>query len=74
MGQIIVCMVYTYCIIPILSTCIDKLDFDNRNKQDVFDFNDYAGADPGFQVRGGGAHLKKCAEQREARKFWGYFV
>ena len=22
----------------------------------------------------GGAHLKNCAERREARKFWGYFV
>ena len=31
--------------------------------------------DPGFQVRGGGgAHLKKCAERREARTFLGYFV
>jgi hypothetical protein len=30
------------------------------------------GADPGFQVRG--AYLKNCAERREARKFWGYFV
>ena len=28
------------------------------------------GEDPGFQVRGG-AHLKKCAERREAHKFWG---
>ena len=33
------------------------------------------GADPGFQVRGGGgAHIKNCAERKEARKFWGYFV
>ena len=31
------------------------------------------GADLGFQVRGG-AHLKNCAEQKEARKLWGYFV
>jgi hypothetical protein len=30
------------------------------------------GADPGFQVRG--AHLKNCAEWREARKCVGYFV
>jgi hypothetical protein len=29
----------------------------------------YAGADPGFQVRG--AHLKNCAERREARNCWG---
>ena len=29
------------------------------------------GEDPGFQVRGGGAHLKKCTERREAHKFWG---
>ena len=32
----------------------------------------YTGADPGFQVRG--AHLKHCAERREARKVLGYFV
>jgi hypothetical protein len=32
-----------------------------------------AGADPGFQV-GGGCTEKNCAERREARKFWGYFV
>ena len=32
----------------------------------------HSGADPGFQVRG--AHVKKCAERREARKFLGYFV
>ena len=25
-----------------------------------------SGADPGFQVRGGGALKKKCAERREA--------
>ena len=31
------------------------------------------GADPGFQVRGGGVK-KKCAERREARKLLGYFV
>ena len=30
-------------------------------------------ADPGFQVRGGRTK-KNCAEQREARKFLGYFV
>jgi len=30
------------------------------------------GADPGFQVKG--AHLKNCAERREARKCLGYFV
>ena len=29
-----------------------------------------SGADPGFQVRGG-ALKKNCAEQREARNFWG---
>ena len=33
-----------------------------------------AGADPGFQVRGGGHTYKNCAERREARKFLGYFV
>ena len=33
-----------------------------------------AGADPGFQVRGGGALKKNCAERREARKILGYFV
>jgi hypothetical protein len=32
-----------------------------------------AGADPGFQVRGG-AHLKNCVERWEARQFLGYFV
>jgi hypothetical protein len=32
-----------------------------------------AGADPGFQVRGGGLK-KNCAERREARNFFGYFV
>jgi hypothetical protein len=32
-----------------------------------------SGADPGFQVRGGILE-KNCAERREARKFWGYFV
>jgi hypothetical protein len=30
------------------------------------------GADPGYQVRGGGAHLKKL--RRAERKFLGYFV
>ena len=33
-----------------------------------------AGADPGFQVRGGGHIKKNCAEWREARKILGYFV
>jgi hypothetical protein len=33
------------------------------------------GADPGFQVRGGGGALKNiCAERRKARKCLGYFV
>jgi hypothetical protein len=32
-----------------------------------------AGADPGFQVRGG-ALKKNCAERREALKYLGYFV
>ena len=32
-----------------------------------------AGADPGFQVRGG-ALKKNCVERREARKILGYFV
>ena len=32
------------------------------------------GADPGFQVRGGGRTLKNCAERREARTFLGYLV
>ena len=33
------------------------------------------GADPGFQVRGGGDALKtNRAERRKARKFLGYFV
>ena len=33
------------------------------------------GADPGFQVRGRGGALKKnCAERREARNFFWYFV
>jgi hypothetical protein len=32
------------------------------------------GADPGFQVRGGGALKINCAERREARTFLGYFV
>jgi hypothetical protein len=36
--------------------------------------NTISGADPGFQVRGGGRTLKNCAEQREARKLLGYFV
>ena len=31
-------------------------------------------ADPGFQVRGGGALKKNCTERREARTFLGYFV
>ena len=31
------------------------------------------GADPGFQVRGGGTHLKNCAEWRKARNFLGVF-
>ena len=40
--------------------------------------NDYIycrGADPGFQVRGGGGGALKqnCAERREARKMLGYF-
>ena len=38
----------------------------------AFDSNQEPGADTGFQVRG--AHLKNCAERREARKFLGYFV
>ena len=32
----------------------------------------HSGADRGFQVRG--AHLKNCAERREARNVLGYFV
>jgi hypothetical protein len=34
------------------------------------------GADPGFQVRGGGgdAFKKNCAERKFAGKFLGYFV
>ena len=33
-----------------------------------------AGADPGFQIRGGGALKKNCAERREVRKILWYFV
>ena len=33
-----------------------------------------SGADPGFQVRGGGRTLKNCAERMEAQKCLGYFV
>ena len=35
-----------------------------------------SGADPGFQVRGGGggALKKNCVERREGRIFLGYFV
>ena len=35
-----------------------------------------AGADPGFQVRGGGggAHLKKLRRAEGGTKFLGYFV
>ena len=48
-----------------LPTCYSVLSMFRRS---------IAGADPGFQVRGG-AHLKKnCAERREARKFLGYYV
>ena len=32
------------------------------------------GAGPGFQVRGGGAHLKKLHRAEGGAKFWGYFV
>ena len=31
-----------------------------------------SGADPGFQVRG--RTLKNCAERRDARNFFGYFL
>ena len=33
-----------------------------------------SGADPGFQVRGGGAHLKKLRRVEEGAKIFGYFV
>ena len=39
----------------------------------MFKILQFAGADPGFQVRRG-AHLKNCAERKEARKLLGYFV
>ena len=39
----------------------------------VLDIEDWSGADPGFQVRGG-VLKKNCAERREARKIFGYFV
>jgi hypothetical protein len=34
----------------------------------------YPGADPGFQVGGGGHIWENCAEQREVQKSLGYFV
>jgi hypothetical protein len=35
----------------------------------------HAGADPGFQVRGGGAHLKKLHRAKEGAKiFWVFRV
>jgi hypothetical protein len=33
-----------------------------------------AGEDPGFQVSGGDAHKKNCAERKDVRKLLGYFV
>ena len=33
----------------------------------------YTGADPGFQVRGGGAHLKKLRRAGGGAIFWGVF-
>jgi hypothetical protein len=44
-----------------------------QQKSEVVTSKLYAGADPGFQVRGG-AHLKNCAERREARNLFGYNV
>ena len=32
------------------------------------------GADPGFQVRGGGAHLKKLRRAEGGAKILGYYV
>jgi len=32
------------------------------------------GADPGFQVGGGGTLKKNCAERREVRNYFGYLV
>ena len=35
--------------------------------------NSFTGADPGFKVRGGGAHLKKLRRAKEGAKIWGVF-
>ena len=52
----------------------------NPNPHDV-DFSlsaifniSYTGADPGFQVRGGEAHLKKSRRAEGGAKMFGYFV
>ena len=38
----------------------------------IYKVNTYAGADPGFQVRGGGGAVKKIAPSRGRREnFWG---
>ena len=48
----------------------------HRKMQNKMEKVYYPGADPGFQVRGGGegALEKNCVERREARNFLGYFV
>jgi hypothetical protein len=55
---------------PSGATCLPTvcllMNINNRGR------HEYSGADPGFKVRG--AHLKNCAERREARTFLGYFV
>ena len=41
--------------------------------KDITDFKDITGADPGFQVRGGGAHLKKLGQAEVGAKIVGVF-
>ena len=59
-----------FCVeVYILNTdilLVDRIDLE-KNKR-------IPGADPGFQVRGGGRTKKNCDERREARTFLGYFV
>ena len=42
------------------------------NDEYIF-FQQYSGADPGFQVRGGGAHLKKLRRAKGGAKNFGVF-
>ena len=39
----------------------------------IFVFPSFPGADPGFQVRGGGAHLKKLRRAEGGAKIFGVF-